>query len=365
MKKILFLALTALLFGIACSTDKDNMEVNLPSGHPLTSFAVQVGSNSYNAVIDHYDHTAKIGAITDLNSITGVDYLLGSETASIWPEPSGFVGNWSKEQLVVVTDKGIETPYKIIFTAYDDPSQEERPAAGEVIFYDDFSEGPIPNEEYWKLCAGGGTTWTKWFDDAAGYRNVKVEDGNLVLTTDKDGRYRTGGIRTTFGFPINTKVEVRARFTKAGGGFPAIWQMPVNGTEWPTAGEIDLMEWIQGTPNAVHHTVHKGTSASDKTDKSVTITSSMPNTNEWHVYAASRTEEAVTIYVDGNVVFTYANPHAEGEEAVVQYPYATYDFDIILNYSLGGENTWPGVINDSDLPAVMLVDWVKVTTIVE
>ena len=39
-------------------------------------------------------------------------------------------------------------------------------------------------------------------------------------------------------------------------------------------------------------------------------------------------------------------------------------FNIILNFSLGGElngmMTWPGEIHDEDLPGEMWVDWVRV-----
>ena len=55
----------------------------------------------------------------------------------------------------------------------------------------------------------------------------------------------------------------------------------------------------------------------------------------------------------------------EDEEVQKQYPFTKYDFDIILNFSLGGllndNPTWPGEIVDEDLPGEMWVDWVKVT----
>ena len=36
-------------------------------------------------------------------------------------------------------------------------------------------------------------------------------------------------------------------------------------------------------------------------------------------------------------------------------------FYLILNYALGGAGTWPGTITDSELPAKMEIDWVKVS----
>lgn len=51
----------------------------------------------------------------------------------------------------------------------------------------------------------------------------------------------------------------------------------------------------------------------------------------------------------------------------MQYPFCQYKYDIILNFSLGGDlngnPTWPGKINDDDLPGEMWIDWVKVSSL--
>ena len=356
MKKT-FLAMMALSAFLACT--KGEGEAEADAAYPLKAFAVQVESSYYNAVIDQFQNRVEIGALEDLSVITGVEYTLGSETAVIRPDPKEFMGKWEKSQTIVVNDNGRETAYDIVFTLYepDLPGTPEQPGAARVLFFDDF-DGEAVDETVWKLCANGASAWNKWFDDEAGWRNVQVENGELVLTADKDGRYRNGGIRTVKGFPVGSLVEVRARFTKVGGGFPAIWQMPVGGLAWPRSGEIDIMEWVQGSPNALYHTIHTfGTDAAP--DKSTYRTSTMQNTDEWHTYGAARTAEAVIFYLDGKELWRYTNQHQE--DGGVQYPFANWDFDLILNYSLGGANTWPGPINDNALPAFMRVDWVKVT----
>lgn len=364
MKKLSFLAIIGLLLTLgSCSNNEKGSDV-AGSELPLKAFAVQVGSSYYNAVIDQYQKRAEIGALEELSAITGVEYTLGSETATIWPDPQEFLGKWQKSQTVIVSDNGRETAYDIVFTLYEEevPSTPEVPEepAQKIIFFDDFSEGEIPNEEYWKLCTAANSAWNKYFDDEAGYRNVKIEDGVLVLTADNDGRYRNGGIRTKTGIPVNSMLEVRARFKKAGGGFPAIWQMPINGRAWPQSGEIDIMEWVQGNYNLLWHTIHTYGGASQN-DKSTSRTSTMVNTDEYHIYGVSRTAKQVTFWIDGNKLWSYVNENKEGDEGYYQYPFAEHDYDIILNYSLGGSGTWPGVINDNDLPATMHVDWVRVT----
>ena len=44
---------------------------------------------------------------------------------------------------------------------------------------------------------------------------MKVENGVLKLKVSKDkNSYKNGGIRTTSGFPCNTRLEVKAKLTK-------------------------------------------------------------------------------------------------------------------------------------------------------
>ena len=192
---------------------------------------------------------------------------------------------------------------------------------------------------------------------------------DLKLKASKeDGVYKNGGIRTTTGFPINTSVEVKARLTKqVRGGFPAIWQMPIGAPGWPRGGEIDLFEWVQGTPTQIYQTIHThyvngpGGSAGETNpnpdmDFDVTVD---------HIYGVDRTDNELIFYVDGQETWRYENMYLDDEETALQYPFNKFSFDIILNFSLGGtldgNTTWAGTIHDEDLPGEMWVDWVKVT----
>lgn len=240
---------------------------------------------------------------------------------------------------------------------------------GKVIFQDDFNTiTPIPDPSVWKLCDYSHTAWGQHFQYVEGYENVKVEDGYLKLKACKEnGHYKNGGIRTIKGFGKNTRLEVKAKFTKrARGMFPAIWQMPINGKPWPKSGEIDLMEWVQKTPMEFYQTVHTYYINGDHGSAGVTNPNRDPNFDitQFHVYAAERTEDAVIFYIDGKENFRYENMHLKDEKEKMQFPFCDFQFDIILNCSLGGtldgEPTWPGEIHDEDLPVEMWVDWVKV-----
>ncbi|MCH5328086.1 MAG: glycoside hydrolase family 16 protein [Coprobacter sp.] len=258
-------------------------------------------------------------------------------------------------------DKGEETP--------GGGDGQTRPDS-DIVFFDDFDSGTVPDPEWWKLCEYVHVAWAQYFKNTDGYSNVRIENGCLVLTADKtaDGLYRNGGVRTRKGFQPGTIVEVRARFDKARGGFPAIWQMPVGGKSWPQSGEIDIMEWIQGNPNLIYYTIHTAYKADDPSytgDVSEGRTwSSNTLDSEFHTYAAARSMDAVKFYIDGVLMWQYKDAGLYGTAAQRQFPFIFWNFDLILNYSLGGylngNLTWPGEIHDEDLPASMYVDWVRV-----
>ena len=372
MKKLSFLAVLAALLTVSCT--KNEKTEDAAQTYPLQTFLVQVGSSYYHADIDQFDCTVNIGGIEDLSSITDVEYTLGSDKAFIWPDPKDFVGKWEKSQTVVVTDGNSQTAYEILFTLYEEPTYRppvtpEEPEEN-IIFFDDFNKGSTPDTEYWELCVAYNSAWNQHFVDDRDWANEQIKeiDGVSVLELTAqivDGKYSNAGIRSTFGIGLNTRLEVRARFEKAAGGFPAIWQMPIGGETWPRSGEIDLMEWIQGTPNMLYHTIHTANLDTGSGDRSSSRTTQAGDTNQWKVYGVERTENAVTFYVDGKEIWSYTkNESLEGEQAKLQYPFASYEYDIILNYSFGGylngNLTWPGAIKDEEYPAHMYIDWVKV-----
>lgn len=260
--------------------------------------------------------------------------------------------------------------YTIISILIPLPCLSVSPQKGNILFIDEFNENSIISDSsIWKLCTYGNHTWGQHFKNVEGYENVKVENGVLKLKVSKDkNSYKNGGIRTTSGFPCNTRLEVKAKLTKlVKGGFPAIWQMPMDAPQWPRGGEIDLMEWVQGTPNDIYQTVHTYFINGDNGSAGATNPNRPTNFDitQYHVYAADRTEEAIIFYIDGKETWRYPNQHLPEEK--MQYPFCQYKYDIILNFSLGGDlngnPTWPGKINDDDLPGEMWIDWVKVSSL--
>lgn len=234
-----------------------------------------------------------------------------------------------------------------------------------VIFEDNFDKDGIPDPAKWTLCQRSHPQWCKYMSGS--YDRAYVKDGNLVLVAEKVGdTYKTGGVDMnadlafTFG-----KVEVRARFTvMAQGCWPAIWMMPVSPVYggWPASGEIDIMEHLNFDP-FIFSTVHSNYTLNlGHTKDPVSSTRHAIDASEYNVYGVEWTDEAITFTCNGQKFFTYPNLHLPNEDVVRQWPFNS-PYYIKLSNQLGGPDTWAGPIDDSQLPAIMEIDWVRVTAL--
>lgn len=229
-----------------------------------------------------------------------------------------------------------------------------------VIFEDNFNQvDKIPDNSKWTVYPkrDGQSGWCKYASGS--YDQAYVENGNMVLKAEKiNGEYKIGAVWTknkiefTYG-----RVEVRAKFTEAQGGWPAIWMIPNPNSEHPYEGEIDIMEKVSHKVKAVQ-TVHSHYTYDLGYTDPMSQFSTPYNVNEYNTYSIDWTPEKIVFYVNGKITFSYPNLHLSNEETMRQWPF-NKPYYIILNYALGG--SWAGTIDDSELPATMHVDWVKVT----
>ncbi|MDD3036916.1 DUF4971 domain-containing protein [Bacteroides sp.] len=368
MKRKILLLLSMTLMGIssiACSDDETN-DITSQKRYPLTTFAVAVkGAQAdnisyYHGKIDQTTHKVEIGVIENANVISGVEYTLMNDGATISPDPATFVGKWNKEQTVTVTTEDHKTTtYTIILTKFKEQDSD-------VLFFDDFNVNGHPDQTKWVLCQKSGSDWNDEMSES--YDQAYVEDGKLILKAEKvGGEYKAGGIETQgkFDFAFG-KVEVKARLTSyPNGAFPAIWMMPKTPVYggWPQSGEIDIMEHIK-QESVIHHTIHTHYTY-DLNLKDPINTAQVPcDFKDWTIYTVEKTQNKLTFYVNGEETFSYSNQNLENEAEMKQWPFTENNpFYLILNMGLGGdrEGSWAGPIDDNNLPAIMEIDYVKVS----
>lgn len=228
-----------------------------------------------------------------------------------------------------------------------------------LVFEDDF-EGTdsTPNPDYWTLAPKGDDTWNRHMSES--YGQAYQKDGYLYLFgMESNGEYLTGGIesRDKFDFTYG-QVKCRARFLRQPqGNHTGIWMMPEPPAEkWPKSGEIDIMEHLNDEAE-VWETVHFWNESTGEDDQAHT-TAAVDN-DDFNVYGVVWDKNSVAFTVNGEVKFRYKNDNPDSDDFSYQYPF-TKPFYLILSQSLGGEGTWEGPIDNSELPAIFQIDWIKV-----
>lgn len=229
----------------------------------------------------------------------------------------------------------------------------------ELIFEEQF-EGAELNESFWNYELGDGCPnlcgWGNNERQIYTKENVSIRDGNLVITATKDSSlYRSGRITTAkkMEFQYGT-IEVRAKLAVGQGIWPAIWMLgnDISSVGWPTAGEIDIMEYVGKNPHTIHHTLHTSDSYGNSVNTKVITIENIEN--GFHVYKCHWTKESLSFYIDDNLTYTF-NPEIKNEK--------TWPFDkpfyVLLNMAIGGNFGGPEV-DDSIFPQEFIVDYVKI-----
>jgi beta-glucanase (GH16 family) len=235
----------------------------------------------------------------------------------------------------------------------------------ELVWSDEFDYTGLPATEKWGYDTDGnawdwGNNELQFYTDSR-QENAWVENDVLTITARKEqmgGKEYTSArlITKNKGDWLYGKVEVRAKLPGGTGTWPAIWMLPTDWEygNWPSSGEIDIMEYVGYDPGVVHGTIH--TEAYNHilgTQKGAQISVSDAET-EFHVYSLRWTPDKIEVYVDDTKYFTFL---AQGD-------YTTWPFDkrfhLLLNVAVGG--SWGGAqgVDNDIFPVKMEVDYVRV-----
>ena len=211
------------------------------------------------------------------------------------------------------------------------------------------------------------------FQDGAGNLNIKpIRDASGNWTS---GRIET--VRTDFQPPAGGVMRVEARIqlpnvtgASAQGYWPAFWMLgaPFRGNywNWPSIGEIDIMENVNGA-NTVWGTFHCGVTPGGPCNETSGIGASRSGfspslQSAFHTYRVewdrSVSPEEIRWYVDD---VQYHTVRANQFDATTWQNATNHGYFIILNVAIGGG--WPGNPTSSTVSgAPMKVDYVAVWT---
>lgn len=253
------------------------------------------------------------------------------------------------------------------------------------VFRDDFDGAPgqPPSSANWRYdlgtCYPGcpapnwGTGEIARMTDSPS--NVAV-DGRLAITPLlRNGEWTSGrieSVRSDFAFPAGGTLRVEAAVrlpqvsTVDGAGYwPAVWMMgaPIREkgyTGWPTWGELDIMEQVNGRPG-FYSAMHAGLLSTPSDFGSAERPCALC-VNGFHVYAMELSAQEVRFYLDGEM--HYRVPASKLSEQ--QWRDATgHGFFLILNVAMGGNfpASLGGGPNSSTVDGrPMLVDYIAIYT---
>jgi beta-glucanase (GH16 family) len=237
------------------------------------------------------------------------------------------------------------------------------------VWSDEFDSAGTPDSIKWNYDLGDGCpNVCGWGNNETQYytrdsKNVRVENGNLIIEAHKDslgGKAYTSTriVSKLKGDWLYGRIEVRAKLPKGKGTWPAIWMLSTDLKYggWPASGEIDIMEHVGYDPGVIHGTIHtesynhgQGTQKEGK----ITVEDCM---DTFHVYAIDWTEDKMDFFVDNKLYHTITR---DPKEDFKGWPF-DQRFHLIMNIAVGGN--WGGKegINDSIWPQRMEVDYVRV-----
>ncbi|MBS1530182.1 MAG: glycoside hydrolase family 16 protein, partial [Bacteroidetes bacterium] len=169
-----------------------------------------------------------------------------------------------------------------------------------LVWSDEFDEATVDTSKWHFEIGGGG--WGNAEQEYYQPNNATISNGNLVITVKKEsvgGEPYTSSRMTTQNHFTQTygRVEARIKMPVGLGMWPAFWMLGANiGTvNWPTCGEIDIMEHIN-TDSLVHGSLHW--------NGGNTTQQLMSTPSAYHVYAVEWDTSEVRFYVDSNLYDT-------------------------------------------------------------
>lgn len=236
-----------------------------------------------------------------------------------------------------------------------------------LVWSDEFDRDGAPDPAVWNFEHGYVRNHeAQWYQE----ENAVCRDGMLVIeglrTGDPQRPYTSASVNT-----MNKKefkygrIEVCARIPVGGGAWPAIW-LHGTGLQWPSCGEVDMMECypVDGQPallaNAAWGTDRQFVAKWDMVK--IPLSHFTARDPEWadrfHVWRMDWDEDSISLYVDDELLNSIdLSQTFNGSLGRNINPFRRPLY-LIINLAIGGDAGGP--IDDSAFPMIYEIDYVRV-----
>jgi beta-glucanase (GH16 family) len=250
------------------------------------------------------------------------------------------------------------------------------PPGWKLVWSDEFDKDGLPDPKNWTFEKGFVRNEEyQWYQP----ENAHCKNGMLIIEARKEHQpnpnyekgstdwrrsrefidYSSASIKTEslhawkYG-----RFEMRARIDTRSGMWPAFWTIGVEG-EWPSGGEVDIMEFYRGNllANLVWGTNKRWEGKWHSTSRPITEFNDPNWSQKFHVWRMDWDEKAIRLYVDGVLLNTTDLKETINGDGTGKNPFQQAHY-IILNLAIGGQNG--GDPSKTDFPARFDVDYVRV-----
>jgi len=156
------------------------------------------------------------------------------------------------------------------------------------------------------------------------------------------------------------RFEVKARIKTKNGLWPAIWFLGTSG-EWPSCGEIDLMEFYKGNilANACWGTKKRWSAKWDATKTPVASFNDPEWDQKFHIWRMDWDKDAIKLYLDDKLLNTIDVEKAVNQdpERGPKKPFQQPHY-LLLNLAIGGQAG--GDPSKTEFPTKYEIDYVRV-----
>lgn len=235
-----------------------------------------------------------------------------------------------------------------------------------LVWSDEFDVDGLPNANNWgyeKGCSVRNNEAQYYYDKRL--ENSHIENGILTIEARKesyDGCAYTSASLSTSGKHSwqYGRFEIKARIDIRQGSWPAFWTLGVS-EEWPSNGEIDIMEFYQGKilSNIAWGTNERWKATWNSKTKQVSSFSDKEWSSKFHIWRMDWNENSIKLYVDNSLMNSQdLSKTINGSIAKqVKNPFHQKHY-IMINEAIGGNNGGdPGA---TTFPVKYEIDYVRV-----
>jgi beta-glucanase (GH16 family) len=191
----------------------------------------------------------------------------------------------------------------------------------------------------------GNTTNTETTQKSFDFTSARIESKSTISASSATPKIR---------------YSARIKLPSGYGMWPAFWSY---GANWPTNGEIDVMEAKGNLPLQFATNYFYGATAgtSQVGNSGMTYVNNIDLTEYWHVYEVIWEQNSLTFMLDGKVIRTLATTSQYGSYVSAMFGKTQ---NIALNLAVGGDYfKSPNLPDPSTIvTGTMQVDWVRVFT---